>query len=78
MSYIRKYKASIMKKIQTTYKLVENQKWSVYLTESNEVSNHYSVHDCGEPCGGIVRHWATKEALIRELEAIVRGLKSIK
>lgn len=41
-----------MKKVQTTYVLVSNVKWSALLTENNEIENHYSIHDYGEPCSG--------------------------
>lgn len=67
-----------MKKIRTTYTLVENQRWSCYLTENNEVKNNYSIHDFGEPCSGVIKHWGTKEAIIKELEAIIKELKKLK
>ena len=46
-------------------------------TISLERGNHISVHDHGEPCGGILRHWGTKEALIKELQQIIKELETL-
>lgn len=67
-----------MKKVQSTFKIVENQRWSVYLTKNEEIDNHYSIHDSGEPCSGVVRHWGSKEDHIELLEKIIKELKKLK
>lgn len=67
-----------MKKVQTTYVLVSNVKWSALLTENNEIENHYSIHDYGEPCSGVLRHWDTLENHIGFFEKIISELKKVK
>jgi hypothetical protein len=63
-----------MKKIQTIYKLTD----SVNIVHNEEYPEHYSLTEFNEPCSGIIKHWGTKEALIAELEWIVKKLKQIK
>lgn len=65
-----------MKKLQTTYQLIENKRWSIFLTKNEETGDHYSIHDSGEPCSGVLKHWASKEDLIKELQAIIKALSS--
>lgn len=68
-----------MNKIETKYLLVENQRWSVYLTESHESDiKRYSVHEIGEPCSGVLKHWDTKENLIKDLQKIISKLEKSK
>jgi len=61
-----------MKKTQTVYKLTEN----VMMTVNEETGDHISIHDYGEPCSGIVKHWGTKKEIIKELESIITALKT--
>jgi len=62
-----------MKKILTTY--ANN---TVCITVNEESAEHISVHDLsGEPCSGILKHWGTRAALIRELETIIISIKGI-
>lgn len=67
-----------MKKIQTTYVLVDNQRWSALITKNEEVGNNYSIHDYGEPCSGILKHWDTKENHIAFFEKVISELKKLK
>lgn len=59
-----------MKKIKTTY---SNDNFCI--TVNDEVFNHLSVHDCGEPCSGILKHWGTKRELLDELKGIIKVLE---
>jgi len=60
-----------MKKLSTTYNL------STYtlLTVNEEVKDHMSIHDYGEPCSGILKHWGSKSELIKELKEIIMLLE---
>lgn len=67
-----------MKKTSTTYELVSNMKWSALLTKNEESENSYSIHDYGEPCSGVLKHWDTIENHIGFFEKIIKELKKIK
>lgn len=67
-----------MKKVQTTYLLVNNQRWSALLTKNEEIENHYSIHDFGEACSGVLKHWDTIENHIAFFEKIISELKKVK
>lgn len=68
-----------MKKINTQYILVDNKRWTVLLTESHEDEiPRYSLHEYGEPCSGMLKHWDTKENHIEFLERIIKELKKLK
>lgn len=66
-----------MKKVQSTYILVDNIKWSALLTKNEESENCYSLHDYGEPCSGLLKHWDTIENHIGFFEKIIKELKKI-
>ncbi len=66
-----------MKKVQTTYVITDNQKWSALLTKNEESENRYSIHDYGEPCSGVLKHWDTLENHIAFLEKVVKELKKL-
>jgi hypothetical protein len=67
-----------MKKVQSTYTLVENHRWTVLLTKNEEDENSYSIHEYGEPCSGVIKHWASKEDHIALLERIIKELNKLK
>lgn len=64
-----------MKKLSETYQLIENKRWSVQMTINKELGDHVSIHEFGEPCSGILKHWGSKKDLIKELENIIEELK---
>jgi len=61
-----------MKKVLTTY---SNTEFSISVNE--EYPEHISVHQFGEPCSGILKHWGTRADIIKELEAVIRAVKKI-
>lgn len=67
-----------MKKIQSTYLLVNNKRWSALITKNEETENHYSIHEHGEPCSGVLKHWDTLENHIEFFEKIIKELKKMK
>lgn len=63
-----------MKKTQTTY---STNKFSI--TVNNEIpEDHISIHDGGEPCSGVLRHWGRPQKLIEELEEMITVIKDIR
>ena len=60
-----------MKKIQTTYQLTDD----TLLTVNEEFTDHVSVHGYGDPCSGILKHWATRKSIIKELQTIIAALE---
>ncbi len=68
-----------MKKISTTYSVTNlSRARSFEITVSEDVGfKHVSVHDGGEPCSGILRHWGSPKDLISELEEVIEALKEI-
>lgn len=67
-----------MKKIQTTYVLVDNVRWSALVTKNEESENSYSIHDYGEACSGLLKHWDTLDNHIEFFEKIIKELKKLK
>lgn len=65
-----------MKKVQTTYKLVDNNRWSALLTKNEESEGSYSIHDYGEPCSGLLKHWDTIPNHITFFEKIIKALQA--
>jgi hypothetical protein len=63
-----------MKKTATTYC---NAKFCITINEEIKDSVYISVHNFGEPCNGILKHWGTRESLIKELEEIISEIKKI-
>lgn len=65
-----------MKKATTTYyehlKCREN---TVYITVDE--GNRISLHDYGEPCSGVLRHWGTREELKKELQELIKIIDEI-
>lgn len=61
-----------MKKSQTTY---YNNNFCVTVNE--EVKDHISVHDIGEPCSGVLRHWGNKKQLIKELREVIKEIENL-
>jgi len=61
-----------MKKYQTTYTGKYCQ-----ITVSEEIKDHISIQDFGEPCSGILRHWGTKKELIKELQNIIKEIEEL-
>ena len=61
-----------MKKASTTY--YNN---TCHITVNEEVKDHISVHDGGEPCSGLMRHWGSKKEIIKELEEIIEAIKNL-
>lgn len=66
-----------MKKVRTTFILVANQRWSALLTKNEEDENSYSIHEYGEPCSGVLKHWDTKENHIAFFEKCIKELKKL-
>lgn len=68
-------------KSSTTYSSIfgtRSDPRSVCVTVSHEAGNpHISVQEYGEPCSGILRHWGSPEALIAELEQIIKVIKEV-
>ena len=62
-----------MKKTQTTYFHAKNP--SFYIAKNEEVEDNISIYEGIEPCSGIVRHWGSKESIIKELKAIIAVLE---
>lgn len=62
----------MLKKVLTTY---ANQEFCISINE--EFKNHMSIHDGGEPCSGVLRHWGTKQELIKKLKSIIDSLNEI-
>lgn len=44
-----------MKKIYTVY--APNKTNGAIITVAEDTKDHISVHDFGEPCSGILKHW---------------------
>jgi hypothetical protein len=67
-----------MKKTSTTYSTVDTGDSRVInITINEEYPAHISVHDYGEPCSGFLKHWGTREQLIRELEKTIEAIKEL-
>lgn len=64
-----------MKKVSTTYSS-DNHDFQITVNEDLDFK-HVSVHDHGEPCSGILKHWGKPEDLIKELELIIKELQEI-
>lgn len=45
---------------------------------ANEEYPHVSIHEYGEPCSGVLRHWGTVDELVEECEKIIKALKAFK
>jgi len=56
----------MIKKIKTTYNLTDD----LFVTVNEEIGDLISLHDFGEPCGGVLRYWNSKEKTILELRRI--------
>lgn len=61
-----------MKLVSTTY---ASDNFSITVDE--EVQDHISVHEYGEPCSGVLKHWGSKAELIEELEEIIGAIKKL-
>lgn len=62
-----------MKKTSTTYN-VENE---FCITVNEEAVDYISIHDFGEPCSGILKHWGSKKTLIAELRNIIKEIENL-
>ena len=66
-----------MQKIKETYVT----KGGVCITlnlETNGVQNMViSLHDAGEPCSGLFRHWGSPERFIKYMEDLIEELKKL-
>ena len=60
-----------MKKTSTTYKIFHD----IFLTVDEESAGHVSIHEYGEPCSGILKHWNDINGHIAELGMIIHELK---
>jgi len=63
-----------MKKLQTTYQLTND----IQLIKNEELGDHICLINFGETCSGILKYWGTKEKIIKDLENIIKKLKSFK
>ena len=62
-----------MKEVSKTY---SNN--NILITVNKEVGYpHISVHEYGEPCSGVLKHWGSPEKLIKELEEIIKEIKDL-
>ena len=61
-----------MKKVQTIY---SNHNFCIAVSE--ETDNHISVYEGIEPCSGVLKHWGSKEELIKELKDIIKEVEKI-
>ncbi len=66
-----------MKKVTTTYVSSEKSLKAILITVNEEVKDHISIHDYGEPCSGILKHWGSSKQLIKELESIIKAIKEL-
>jgi len=64
-----------MKKIYTVY--AANKAGGAFITVAEDTQDHISVHDYGEPCSGVLKHWGTRAELIKELEGIIRAINEL-
>lgn len=60
-----------MRKINTQYLLTRD----TLLTVNEQHPDNMSIHDYGESCGGIMKHWGSKKQLIKELQEIINALE---
>lgn len=60
-------------KTQTTFAV---ERTNFILTANEEAKPYVSIHEYGEPCSGVLKHWGTPEELIAECEHIIKILKA--
>lgn len=63
-----------MKKAHTMYS-ADIRDGIAMLTVNEEVDDNVSLHEWGEPCSGILKHWGTHRELINELGQYILLLK---
>jgi len=69
----RKNKDEIqLTKVKTQYAVERTD----FILSVNEEFPHISVHEYGDPCSGVLRHWGTPEELIAECELIIKIIKT--
>lgn len=47
------------------------------ITVNEEVKDHISIHEYGEPCSGIIKNWGTPKQLIKQLEEAIDAIKEL-
>ncbi len=67
----------MIKKGHTTY-YDTNNKGIISLTVNEECEDNVSLHEYGEPCSGVLKHWGSRDELIEELEYLIKLLKESK
>lgn len=71
-----KVETPILRKSQTTYYTLLGERM-VSIAVNEEVGDHYSVFEYGEPCSGVLKHWGTKNQLIGELKDLINIIKEL-
>lgn len=44
---------------------------------NEEVKDYISIHDFGEPCSGVLKHWGSSKSLIKELEELIDAIREL-
>ena len=67
-----------IKKAFTSYYVhLKSRPDTVHVQINEETPDHISVYDGFEPCSGVLKHYGTREELIKELEEIIEIIKKV-